>query len=66
MKTLKGVVTTRDGTEVKSFEVPAQQPSGEIPIDGLESGTDYFVRVKSVNGDGRTSDYTTSEPFKTG
>lgn len=64
--TIKAVLVNRDTGERKEVTVPAQQPTGEIPFQGLEPGTEYFFQVKTIASDNRKSDYETSTPFKTG
>ena len=51
--------------DVRTIIRPAQA-NGSITIDGLRSGNDYNVRVRSIAADGRSSDFTPSTAFTSG
>ena len=64
--TIKAVLVNRDTGDRKEVLAPAQEPTGEIPFQGLEPGTEYFFQVKTMAIGNRNSDYESSDPFKTG
>ena len=64
--TIKAVLVNRDTGERTEELVLAQEPTGEIPFEGLEPGTEYFFQLKTIALDNRNSEYESSDPFKTG
>ena len=65
IKSVEVEVQEADTGNIRSVVSPAEV-NGSVSIDGLTSGSNYSVRLRSIAADDRLSDYTNSSSFKTG